>query len=162
MCTNLTLQGIVCAYLLQGNFLLYLERFWPSLHVHYLMDFGSHVLEGCFSAEEAWPDCWGLLEEGQWARSDQHTPLPDGNDLCHSPASLGVLHHHPCMSRTRWHQRIPAELQPPGSAQAPVSKAAQACGGWHLLKVNSDGSIFFLMLWKQLHVTEAFKMLPFL
>uniref|UniRef100_H0ZPC2 Neurocalcin delta n=1 Tax=Taeniopygia guttata TaxID=59729 RepID=H0ZPC2_TAEGU len=40
-------------------------------------------------------------------------------------------------------------FQPPGSAQAPVSKAAQACGSWHLLKVNSDtsyGSIFFLML----------------
>lgn len=56
-------------------------------------------------------------------------------------------------------------FQPPGSVQAPTSKAAQTCGSWHLLKVNSDtlySSIFFLILWKQLHVTEAFKTLPFI
>lgn len=56
-------------------------------------------------------------------------------------------------------------FQPPGSVQAPTPKAAHTYGSWHLLEVNSDsscGSIIFLMLWMQVHVIEAFKMLPFI
>lgn len=57
-------------------------------------------------------------------------------------SNLGVQGRHPC----------PEQLRP-------------VEGLLHLLKVDLDtfySSIFFLMLWKQLHVTEAFKMLPFI
>lgn len=81
----------------------------PLSHDHHLMDFENHVLQGCFSAEEGWPDCWGLLKEGQWACPDQH-PSGRWNDQCHHPSLSGLLHHHPWGDRTRWHQSIPAEL----------------------------------------------------
>lgn len=104
MCTNPL--WTVCAYLLQGNFLLYLETFWPSLHVHHLMDFESHVLEGCFSAEEAWPDS-GECRRSVGMQWSAH-PLPDGNDPCCRPSLSGGAPSPPCVGRTRWHQRIPA------------------------------------------------------
>lgn len=107
MCTN-PLWRTVCAYLLQGNFLLYLERFWPSLHVHHLMDFESHVLEGCFSAEAVWPDsgdCKGRSVGMQWsahpsARWEWLVPPSQPLWGCSITTRVG---------RTRWHHRIPAE-----------------------------------------------------
>lgn len=163
MCTN-PLQRTVCAYLLQGNFLLYLETFWPSLHVHHFMDFESY-LRVVFQQKK--PGQTLGIAEGrpvgmQWsahpsARWEWPVPPPQPLWGCSitTPAWAG-------QGDTRGSL---LNFQPPGSVQAPTSKAAQTCGSWHLLELNLDtfySSIFFLMLWKQLHVTEAFKMLPFL
>lgn len=170
ICTNLTLQRRVYAYLLQGNFLLYLERFWPSLpypspHVFWK---SCSVLSasGLFFSRRSLARLLGIAEGG----------------------SLGMHWSTPASARWEWPVLPPQPLQgcsittpvwagqgdargsllnfqPPSSVWAPTSKAAQPCGSWHLLKVNSDtfySSIFFLMLWKQLHVTEAFKTLPFI
>lgn len=87
--------------------------------------------------------------EGQWACSDQHTLCQMGMTRAAAPASLGVLHHRPVWAGQGDTRGSLLDFQPPGSVQAPTSKATQTCGSWHLLKVNSDtfyGSIFFLML----------------
>lgn len=91
----------------------------------------------------------GIAKEGQWACSDQHTPLPDGNDPCCHPSLSGGAPSPPVWAGQGDTTGSLLNFQPPGSVQAPTSKAAQTCGSWHLLEVNSDtfhGSIFFLML----------------
>lgn len=69
--------------------------------------FPLECLEGYFSAGQAWPGCWGWLQEGQWTCTllcQMGTIGPSAS------AAPGLLHHHPCTGRTRWHWRNPAEL----------------------------------------------------
>lgn len=106
LCTNLTLQRRACAYLPQGIFLLYLETFWPSVlcpspHVYWKL-LSLECSKSCFSAGQAWLDCWGLLQEGQWTGTGQH-PFSQMGVICPSaPDAHGVFHQYHCMGRTRW------------------------------------------------------------
>lgn len=64
--------------------------------------FPLECFEGCSSAGQAWPDFWGLLQEGQRTCTDQHPLCQMGTTSPTAPATPGVLHHHHCAGRTRW------------------------------------------------------------
>lgn len=158
MCTNPTLWRTVCACLLQGNFLLYLERFWPSVPCPSHHGFWKSCTLGLFFSRRSLARLLGVPEE----RSV-------GMHWCTPPSARWEWPVPPAPPPPVWAGQGDTRgsllnFQPPGSVQAPTSKAAQTYGSWHLLKVNSDTfyDSIFLMLWKQLHVTEAFKMLPFI
>ncbi|KAF2981902.1 hypothetical protein EK904_011856 [Melospiza melodia maxima] len=82
----------------------------------------------------------GIAKEGQWACSDQHTLCQMGMTVLPPQPLWGCSITTPAWAGQGGTTGSLLNFQPPGSGQAPTSKAAQTCGSWHLLEFSGVGA----------------------